>query len=88
MLKRLFYGIAGIVLVCISVFFAVIVAYLVSTEILPAIREGSLNIETSTMILNILWKGNEIYLLLSGYVVLSAGFAYGAMRIFRKATGG
>ena len=85
MLRKLLNGIVGIVLFSISVFFVAIVAYLVSSEVSPAIKKGSLNVETSTMILNRLWEGNEIYVLLAAYILLACAFAYGAIRIVKKA---
>jgi hypothetical protein len=84
-LKKLLIGIVGIVLFSISVFFVAIVAYLVSSEVSPAIMKGSLNVETSTMILNHLWDGNEIYVLLAAYILLACSFAYGAIRTVKKA---
>ncbi len=85
MLKKLLYGIVGIVLFSVSVFFVAIVASLVSSEISPAVRKGSLNVETSTMILSRVWEGNEIYVLLATYILLACAFAYGAIRIVKKA---
>ena len=87
MLKRVLYGIAGIVLALACAFFVWVSTYVFSTEVMPSIRKGSLNVETNSMILNILWEGNEIYILLTGYTLLAVGFAYGAIRVFRKAFG-
>jgi hypothetical protein len=84
-LKKLFYIIAGIVLLSVSMYFAAIVTYLFSIEILPALKNGSFNVETSSMILNVLWEGNEIYALLAAYTLLAGGLAYGAVRVFMKA---
>ncbi len=84
-MKKLLNGIFGIVLLSISVFFVAVVAYLVSSEVSPAIKKGSLNVETSTMILNRVWDGNEIYILLATYILLACAFAYGAIRIVKKA---
>lgn len=80
-MRKLLDCIFSIVLSSISAFFVAIVAYLISSEVSPAIEKGSLNVETSTMILNRLWEGNEIYVLLSAYVALACLFAYGAIRI-------
>ena len=88
MLKKLLNGIIGILLLSISVFFVAIVAYLVSSEVSPAIKTGSLNIETSSMILNRVWEGNEIYILLATYTLLAGAFAYGAIRSVKKAING
>ena len=84
MLNKLFNVIVGLALFSVSIFFVVIVAYLVSTEIMPAIEDGSMTIESSVRVLNILWEGNEIYLLLSAYVLLAVSFAYGAFRTLEK----
>ena len=85
MLKKFAYIVAGIALFSMSLFFIVIVAYLVSSEVLPAIENGSLNVESSTMILNVVWEGNEIYILLAAYALLAAAFAWGAVKAVRKA---
>lgn len=84
-MKKLLNGIVGIVLFSASVFLVAIVAYLVSSEVSPTIRKGSFNVETSTMILNRVWEGNEIYVLLAMYILLACACAYGAIRIVKKA---
>ena len=85
MFRKLLYGSTALALFAMSAFFAYTVVYLVSTEIMPAIREGSLQVETSSMILNVLWEGNEIYILLSAYLLIAVGFAYGALRFLKNA---
>jgi hypothetical protein len=84
-LKKLLNGFVGIALFSISVFFVAIVVHLISSEVSPAFKTGSLNVESSTMILNHVWEGNEIYVLLAAYILLACAFAYGAIRIVRKA---
>ncbi len=88
MLKKVAAGMLGLLLALSSLFFAVIIGYLCSTEIMPAIRNGSLNVETSTMILNRTWAGNEIYLLLAGYLLLAVALGFGAYKMLRKAIAG
>ena len=73
----------GLVLLCLSVFFAFTAGYLAWSEVLPAMRQGNLSVEGDSIILNILWEGNEIYVLLFAYLLLAAGFAYGAYRVLR-----
>ena len=80
--RKLLYATAGTVLLLISVFYAVIITMLVRSEVMPAIRAGSLNVQSSTMILNIVWDGNEIYILLALYLLLAVLLAWGAMRLF------
>lgn len=76
--------IASIVLLSASVSLGTVVVYLFSSEVLPAIKNGSFNVETSSMILNIVWEGNEIYVLLAAYALFAGGLAYGAFRVFMK----
>ncbi len=87
MLKKIKYGTVGIVLLSLSASFGYFAFYIARSEVLPAVRSGSLNVETSTMVLNILWEGNEIYVLLAAYLLLAGAFAYGAIRLFRTALG-
>ena len=84
-LKRLSMGLAGVALFFISAFFLWVISYIVSSEIMPALRNGSLNVESETMILNIVWEGNEIYILLAAYLLLAAACGYGAYRLIRNA---
>ena len=85
MLSRILNGIAALMLFSVSIFLVVVSAYLVSTEVMPAIDDGTLTVSSDTRVLNILWEGNEIYALLSGYALLAAGFAYVETRALRKA---
>ena len=84
-MKKLLNGVVGLALSSIGVFFVYIVASLVSSEVSPAVANGSLNVETSTMILNRVWEGNEIYLLLAIYTLLACMFFFGARIAVRKA---
>lgn len=83
-MKNLLSGVAAFVLFSLSVFLVVIIAYLVRSEVMPAVEKGSLSVETSTMILNRVWEGNEIYLLLAAYTLLVFAFAYGGIRYAKK----
>ncbi len=87
MLKKLSYGAVGIVLLSLCASFGYFVFYIARSEVLPAVWRGSLNVETSTMVLNILWEGNEIYVLLAAYLLLAGAFAYGAIRLLGAALG-
>ena len=86
MLSRILNGIAALMLFSVSIFLVVVSAYLVSTEVMPAIDDGTLTVSSDTRVLNILWEGNEIYVLLSGYALLAAGFAYVGILALRKST--
>ncbi|MDJ0908401.1 MAG: hypothetical protein QNI99_04380 [Woeseiaceae bacterium] len=84
-MKKLLYGISGIALLLVSVFFIWVINYLISSEVMPAVRNGSLNVETNTMILNIVWEGNEIYILLATYALAAIAAAYGSVRLLKTA---
>ena len=86
-MKKLTYGAVATVLLSLCASFGFFAFYIARSEVLPAVRRGSLNVETSTMVLNILWEGNEIYVLLAAYLLLAGAFAYGAIRLFRAALG-
>ena len=84
-LKKFAYGVVGIALACVSAFFGSVVLYIARSEVWPAIQKGTLDVETSSMVLNVLWEGNEIYLLLLGYLLMAAGFAIAAFRALKAA---
>ena len=75
---------SSITLFLLSIFLLFAIFYIARTEVLPALQNGTLAIETSTMILNRVWDGNELYLLLWAYAVLACGFAYGGIRLLRR----
>jgi hypothetical protein len=78
-------GLIGVALLCLGVFLVATVIYLAWSEVVPALRQGTLSVETTSMILNIVWEGNAIYLLLLAYLAVAGGLAYGAIRCFRAA---
>jgi len=83
--KKLAYGLAGILLFSLSLFFLFIVAYLVSTEVFPAMEHDSFSVKSNVMILNILWEGNEVYIVLTAYSLLAGASGWGAIRALKKA---
>ena len=85
MFRKLAFGTAGIALASLSVFFFGITLYIARTEVWPALRKGSMSVETSSMILNVLWEGNEIYVLLVAYLLLAIGGAFVAARFLKTA---
>jgi hypothetical protein len=85
--KRLFNGLMSILFVCASLFFVYIDFFLVASEVLPAVEQGSLNVETNSRILNHLWEGNEIYIVIGAYFLLACAFGYGAVRFGKRAFG-
>lgn len=86
-LKKLLNGIISVLLLSICAFFVAIIAYLVDSEVSPALENGSLNVETSTMILNRVWEGNEIYVLLAVYTLLACVSGLIAYKAGRKVLG-
>lgn len=85
MLKRILLGLASLLSLSVSVFFLYVIHFLFSSEIAPAIENGSLNVETSIRILNRVWAGNEIYIILGIYALLACAFFYGAIRVGKRA---
>ncbi len=83
-ISRIVTAIASIPLFLISIFFIYAIAYIVGTEIMPAAGRGTLSVETSSMILNRVWEGNEIYLLLVAYAVFACAFAWGGYRLLYR----
>ena len=78
-------GLSGLALLVLGIFFTWITFYVAESEVWPAILGGSLNVQTNSMILNILWEGNEIYIILALYLLLAAGFIFSAFVAFRAA---
>lgn len=76
--------ICSIPLFLFSIFLIYVIIYIVRDDVLPALQHGSLSIATSTMILNRVWDGNELYLLLAAYAALACGGAYGGIRLLRR----
>lgn len=87
MLKRLSYGACSAFLSAVCAFFVAIVVLLVGSEVLPAVATGTLDVATSTMILNRVWQGNEIYVLLAAYLLVAGVAAFGAYRCAKRAFG-
>ena len=83
-LRRITCGVAGLAMLGVSLFLVVIFGHLVKTIVWPSLREGSLDVETSVMILNVVWEGKEIFFLLCGCLLLGGAFAFGASRHLKK----
>jgi succinate dehydrogenase hydrophobic anchor subunit len=69
-MKRVLAALASIVSLALIVLFAIGVVSLVQSEVIPALAAGSFRIQTSSMILSRVWKGNELYWLLAAYTAL------------------
>ena len=75
---------SSLVMIVIGLLFVFFIWIVVSDEILPELKNGSLAVETSSTILNRVWVGNEIYLLLIIYTAVAAGFVAGGIILVRK----
>jgi hypothetical protein len=69
-MKRVFAACASIVLLAWIGFHVFVIVHLVQSEVVPALSAGSFNIQTSSMILNRVWVGNELYWLLAVHATL------------------
>jgi hypothetical protein len=68
--RRLLAAFVSIALLAWIAFHAMVIASLVQSEVLPALAAGSFNIKTSSMILNRVWEGNELYWLIAMHATL------------------
>ena len=75
----------SLLLLAFGMFFAFFNYVIARAEIMPAIRSGTYSVQTSSMNLNIVWEGNEIYLLLCIYAVIALAFLAASVNIARKA---
>jgi hypothetical protein len=69
-MKRVLAALASIASLALMVVFAIGIVSLVQSEVLPALVAGSFRIQTNSMVLNRVWKGNELYWLLAAYTAL------------------
>jgi hypothetical protein len=69
-MKRVLAALASIVSLASIVVFAMGIVSLVQSEVIPALVAGSFTIQTDSMILNRVWRGNELYWLLAAYTTL------------------
>ena len=72
-------------LILIGLLFAYFTVVVFSVEVLPALREGTVAVTTSARILNRLWEGNEIYVLLLGYSGVAVGLTAAGFVLARNA---
>lgn len=63
----------ALLLLFVGLLFVYFIYVVITDEILPALDDGSLTVSTSSTILNRVWVGNEIYLLLMIYAGVAAG---------------
>jgi hypothetical protein len=94
-MKKVLAALASAVSLALIVPFAMGIMSLVQSEVIPALAAGSFRIQTNSMILNTVWKGNELYWLLAAYTtlvlilavvcVLTARFAIRGKRRLRAA---
>ncbi|HET7607489.1 MAG TPA: hypothetical protein VFL84_02340 [Gammaproteobacteria bacterium] len=87
-MKRALAGLAAIVALAWMTFHAFVIVLLVRSEVVPALAQGTFNIQTSSMILNRLWEGNELYWLIAAHAALVLILAVVAMRTARFAVRG
>lgn len=85
MIGRILAFTVSLLLLAVCVAIAMGFVSIVGSEIVPAVAVGSFNVETESMILNRVWHGNEIYGILTIYLVLIACLAVAAYWLIRKA---
>jgi hypothetical protein len=85
--KKVLAAIASIALLAWIAFHVMVIVHLVRIEVLPAFAAGSFNIQTNSMILNRVWRGNQLYLLLAAHAALVFILAVALTRSARLAIG-
>ena len=58
--------------------------WLVFAEIVPAIADSGWSLQGDNLILNRNWQGNQLYLLVSIYLVAGASLVFGCTRLWRR----
>lgn len=85
---RIVAGVGALLLAAASLGIAMGIVSIVSSEVVPAVAAGSFRVATDTMILNRVWHGNEVYVILGIYLALVPTLAFFAFRLSRKALTG
>ncbi len=83
MIRTLQFGLV-VLLLAIGAFLGYAAIIVVSDEIVPSVRPGSVDVTTETMILNHVWKGNEIYALVLVYVAGAVGSLTGGWTLIKR----
>lgn len=60
-------------------------AHIIETGVLPAMASGSLDVNMDFYILNHTWHGNQIYILLTTYLILVLGMARAVVLLINRA---
>ena len=87
-MKRVLAAAVSVALLAWLAFHAWVIVLLVRAEVMPALAAGSFNIQTSSMILNRLWEGNELYWLIAAHATLALILAFVIARTARFAIRG
>ena len=69
-MKRVLAALASLISLALIVVFTTGIVSLIQSEVMPALTAGSFKIDTDVMVLNRVWKGNELYWLLAAYTTL------------------
>lgn len=82
--KKFLVTVLALALLAAGAMLASATVYLVQSEILPAMAAGSLSVKADSMILNRVWHGNEIYLLLALYIIAAPAMAGAGIILLRR----
>ena len=83
MITALQFGLV-VLLLAIGALLSYVAIIVVTDEIVPSVRLGSVAVTTETMILNHVWKGNEIYALVLVYVAGAVGSFTGSWILIKR----
>ena len=87
-MKKALAALASVFSLALIVLLGIGIVSLVQSEVIPALAAGNFRIQTSSMILNRVWKGNDLYWLLAAYTMLELILAVVCVRTARFAIRG
>lgn len=84
MLLNIFKLLLALLLFVAGLAFVYFIAFIAGESVMPALQAGTLNLETTSRILNINWVGNEVYIILAIYAAIAAGFFTSGIMLARR----
>lgn len=76
--------ISSIVFLVVGMLFVFFTGVVFFQEIITNLRAGTITVEASSMILNHVWVGNRIYVLVTIYLAVAAGLITGGITLLRR----
>ena len=74
---------ASLLLIALGLFLLYAAGWVTTEAIWPQVQTSGWSLSDTSMILNREWVGNEIHLLVLGYIVMGAGLVTGGSHLWR-----